>query len=61
MRAFRLRLNGPASKSFLIVHTMDINVNMNRKRFRCSAVDTANVNMNRTRSTFEGSSSVLRV
>ena len=40
MTVFQSRLNGSSSKSFLTVQTMDINVNTDPKRFRCSGVDT---------------------
>ena len=39
--AFRSRLKGSASKSFLTVHIIGINVNPDLKRFRYSGVDTA--------------------
>ena len=41
LTAFWSRLNGSASVSFLIVHTLGINVNTDQKRFRYSGVDKA--------------------
>ena len=40
--------NGSASKSFLTVHFMDINLNPDRKRFRYPGVETASMSKQST-------------